>query len=101
MNAARQALQNARNELEHAGSDWGGHRIAASNTLMPRWQRFLTRPILDTNHSDSIILKLNVVVLRGNFDGVVGARLRHPCGCHTFSSFDAIGAQVSTALKVH
>ena len=29
MNVSRQALQNARNELEHAGSDWGGHRLAA------------------------------------------------------------------------
>jgi len=29
VNSARQALQNARNELEHAGAQWGGHRVAA------------------------------------------------------------------------
>jgi hypothetical protein len=27
--AARQALQTARNELDHAGGEWGGHRVAA------------------------------------------------------------------------
>ena len=29
VNSARQALRNARNELEHAGGQWGGHRVAA------------------------------------------------------------------------
>jgi hypothetical protein len=29
MESAERALQNARNELEHAGTDWGGHRVAA------------------------------------------------------------------------
>jgi hypothetical protein len=29
VNSARQALKNARNELEHAGGQWGGHRVAA------------------------------------------------------------------------
>ena len=29
VNAATQALRNARNELEHAGGQWGGHRVAA------------------------------------------------------------------------
>jgi hypothetical protein len=29
VNSARQALQNARNELEHAGGQWGGHRVEA------------------------------------------------------------------------
>ena len=29
MNASRQALQNAKTELSNAGSDWGGHRMAA------------------------------------------------------------------------
>lgn len=29
VNSARQALQNARGELEHAGAQWGGHRVAA------------------------------------------------------------------------
>jgi len=27
--AARRALQGARNDLEHAGGEWGGHRVAA------------------------------------------------------------------------
>ncbi len=27
--SARHALQGARNELEHAGGQWGGHRVAA------------------------------------------------------------------------
>jgi len=26
---ARHALQNAHNELDHAGTDWGGHRVNA------------------------------------------------------------------------
>jgi hypothetical protein len=26
---ARGALENAKNELEHAGDEWGGHRVAA------------------------------------------------------------------------
>jgi hypothetical protein len=29
VDAARRALQNAHNELEHAGGQWGGHRVAA------------------------------------------------------------------------
>jgi hypothetical protein len=29
VDAARKALQNAHNELEHAGGQWGGHRVAA------------------------------------------------------------------------
>ncbi|HKU26702.1 MAG TPA: hypothetical protein VJQ54_14600 [Candidatus Sulfotelmatobacter sp.] len=29
VNSAREALRNARNELEHAGGEWGGHRVAA------------------------------------------------------------------------
>ena len=27
--AARRSLQGARNDLEHAGGEWGGHRVAA------------------------------------------------------------------------
>jgi hypothetical protein len=27
--SARQALKNARNDLEHAGGGWGGHRVEA------------------------------------------------------------------------
>lgn len=27
--SARHALQGARNDLEHAGGEWGGHRVAA------------------------------------------------------------------------
>jgi len=27
--SARHALQGARNDLEHAGGQWGGHRVAA------------------------------------------------------------------------
>lgn len=27
--SARRALQGARNDLEHAGGEWGGHRVAA------------------------------------------------------------------------
>jgi hypothetical protein len=27
--SAKQALRNARNELQHAGGEWGGHRAAA------------------------------------------------------------------------
>jgi len=29
VDAARRALQGARNDLEHAGGEWGGHRVAA------------------------------------------------------------------------
>lgn len=29
LQSARQALQGARKELEHAGGEWGGHRAAA------------------------------------------------------------------------
>ena len=29
VDAARRALQGARNDLEHAGGQWGGHRVAA------------------------------------------------------------------------
>lgn len=29
MQRAHQALQTAKNELEHAGEEWGGHRVAA------------------------------------------------------------------------
>jgi hypothetical protein len=29
MQRARQALENAKNELAHAGDEWGGHRVAA------------------------------------------------------------------------
>ena len=31
--SARHALQNARGELEHAGGEWGGHRVAAMNHI--------------------------------------------------------------------
>jgi hypothetical protein len=31
--AARRALQGARNDLAHAGGDWGGHRAAAVNHI--------------------------------------------------------------------
>jgi len=31
MQRARQALETAKNELDHAGSEWGGHRAAAIN----------------------------------------------------------------------
>ncbi len=27
--SARRALQGARNDLDHAGGEWGGHRVAA------------------------------------------------------------------------
>jgi hypothetical protein len=29
MQRAHEALQTAKNELEHAGQEWGGHRVAA------------------------------------------------------------------------
>ena len=29
MQRAREALQNAKGELEHAGQEWGGHRVSA------------------------------------------------------------------------
>jgi hypothetical protein len=29
VDSARQALQNARNQLDHAGGEWGGHRVNA------------------------------------------------------------------------
>ena len=29
VDTARRALQGARNDLEHAGGEWGGHRVAA------------------------------------------------------------------------
>lgn len=29
VDSARQALRGARNDLEHAGGEWGGHRVAA------------------------------------------------------------------------
>jgi len=29
IDSARRALQNARNDLDHAGTDWGGHRVNA------------------------------------------------------------------------
>ncbi len=29
MQRAREGLQTAKNELEHAGQEWGGHRMAA------------------------------------------------------------------------
>lgn len=29
VNNARERLQNARNDLDHAGGEWGGHRLAA------------------------------------------------------------------------
>jgi len=29
VDAARHALQGARNDLDHAGGGWGGHRVAA------------------------------------------------------------------------
>jgi len=31
--SARRALQGARNDLEHAGGNWGGHRTAAMNHI--------------------------------------------------------------------
>ena len=31
--AARRALQNANNELQHAGGQWGGHRVAAMHHI--------------------------------------------------------------------
>ncbi len=31
--AARRALQNANKELEHAGGQWGGHRVAAMHHI--------------------------------------------------------------------
>jgi len=31
--SARRALQGARNDLEHAGGNWGGHRAAAMNHI--------------------------------------------------------------------
>ena len=31
--SARRALQGARNDLAHAGSEWGGHRVAAMNHI--------------------------------------------------------------------
>ena len=33
VNAARRALENAHNELEHAGGEWGGHRVAAMHHI--------------------------------------------------------------------
>jgi hypothetical protein len=30
---ARRALQNANNELQHAGAQWGGHRVAAMHHI--------------------------------------------------------------------
>jgi len=31
--SARQALQNAYVDLQHAGGEWGGHRVAAMNHI--------------------------------------------------------------------
>ncbi|PYX42938.1 MAG: hypothetical protein DMG83_19235 [Acidobacteria bacterium] len=31
--SAKRALQGARNDLEHAGGNWGGHRAAAMNHI--------------------------------------------------------------------
>jgi hypothetical protein len=31
--SAKRALQGARNDLEHAGGNWGGHRAAAVNHI--------------------------------------------------------------------
>jgi hypothetical protein len=31
--SAKKALQEARNDLEHAGGNWGGHRAAAVNHI--------------------------------------------------------------------
>lgn len=31
--SAKRALQGARNDLEHAGGNWGGHRVAAMNHI--------------------------------------------------------------------
>lgn len=31
--SARRALQNAHNDLEHAGGQWGGHRVNAMNHI--------------------------------------------------------------------
>lgn len=33
VDSARQALKTAYTELQHAGGDWGGHRIAAMNHI--------------------------------------------------------------------
>lgn len=33
MEAARRGLEGARNDLAHAGGDWGGHRIQAINHI--------------------------------------------------------------------
>jgi hypothetical protein len=33
VDSARKALQNAQSELEHAGGQWGGHRVAAMNHI--------------------------------------------------------------------
>src|SRR5262249_4827473 len=44
--------------------------------------RFLARFVLDPNHSNSIILELDCVVLGIDFHGVIGGWLRHSCSCH-------------------
>lgn len=33
IDSARQRLRNARNDLEHAGGEWGGHRVNAMNHI--------------------------------------------------------------------
>jgi hypothetical protein len=33
VDSARQKLRSARNDLEHAGGDWGGHRVNAMNQI--------------------------------------------------------------------
>src|SRR5215472_7135489 len=44
--------------------------------------RFLARFVLDPDHSHSIILEFDCVVLGINFHRVVGSWLRHSCSCH-------------------
>ena len=44
VDAARRALQGARNDLEHAGGEWGGHRVSA--------MKHIDEPIKELNEAE-------------------------------------------------
>src|SRR5215831_21056176 len=49
--------------------------------------RFFARPIVNTQHADTLVLELDLVMPRINFHWVFSGWLGHSCGCHV-SSFD-------------
>src|SRR5215471_17150879 len=49
--------------------------------------RPFTRPIVNTQHADTLVLELDLVMPRINFHWVFRGWLGHSCGCHV-SSFD-------------